>query len=91
MALGNSAIQNARTSLNAIKTALDSVDLNNKDFVKVFEDVNFQTFVKETNKGTALNEQLKSLSEWITSMYNTVDALSAATDSYLTTQENLNS
>ena len=91
MALGNSAIQNARTSLGTLKTSVDNLDLNNKDFVKVFEDVNFQTFVKETNKGQSLNEQLRALSEWVTSMCSTVEALRDATESYLTTQENLNS
>ena len=90
MALGNSAIQNAREALNTIKLSVDNADLSNKDFVKLFEDANFQTFVKETNKGQSLNEQLKSLSEWVTSMCSTVEALKDATDSYLTTQENLN-
>ena len=91
MALGSSAIQNAREALNTIKTSVDNADVSNKDFAGLFEDANFQTFVKETNKGQSLNEQLKSLSDWVTSMCSTVEALRDATDSYLTTQENINS
>jgi hypothetical protein len=90
MALGRDAIDKARTSMRNIQSNVDSTEGLNKKFRELFTDANFQQFVKETNKGASLNEQLKSLNEWITSMTQVVEGLEDKTNGYLATQESLN-
>ncbi len=90
MALGTTAIQNARDSLNVIKKNLDSASTSNREFINLFNDANFQKFVKETNKGKTLNDQLKALSDWLTSLESVVQSLDDKTSKYLSTQDSLN-
>ena len=51
---------------------------------------NFQKFVQETNKGKSLNDQLKALSDWLTSLETVVQSLEDKTNKYLSTQDSLN-
>ncbi len=90
MALGRSSIEQARTSLAAIRANCDMAEQSNKDFISLFNDPNFQKFVNETNKGKELQSQLESLSNWIGSMCSTVETLSGRTERFLNTQESLN-
>jgi hypothetical protein len=90
MALGTTAIQNARDSLNVIKKNLDAASTSNREFINLFNDANFQKFVKETNKGKTLNDQLKALSDWLTSLESVVQSLDDKTSKYLSTQDSLN-
>ena len=90
MALGKTAITNARTSLSNVKSKIDEARTTNESFKKLFNDVNFQMFVKETNKGKQLNDHLTSLSEWMESMCSLMENLSTKTDTYLTKQESYN-
>lgn len=90
MALGKSNIEKARQSLDNIANKLASAQDNNESFLELFNDVNFQKFVSETNKGTLLNDQLVSLKKWINSMCVTVEDLKAKTELYLNNQETLN-
>ena len=90
MALGANAIQNARDSLNVIRKNLDAASTSNKDFMNLFNDANFQKFVRETNKGKTLNDQLKALSDWLTSLESVVQSLDDKTNKYLSTQDSLN-
>ena len=90
MALGTTAIQNARDSLNVIKKNLDAASTSNREFINLFNDANFQKFVRETNKGKALNDQLKALSDWLTSLESVVQSLDDKTSKYLSTQDSLN-
>ena len=90
MALGRSSIEQARTSLAAIRTNCDMAAQSNTDFINLFNDPNFQKFVSETNKGKELNAQLNALSKWIQSMCSTVETLSGRTERFLNTQESLN-
>jgi hypothetical protein len=90
MALGTTAIQNARDSLNVIKKNLDAASTSNREFINLFNDANFQKFVKETNKGKTLNDQLKALSDWLTSLESVVQSLDEKTSKYLSTQDSLN-
>ena len=90
MALGKTAIQNARDSLNVIKKNLDSASTSNREFINLFNDANFQKFVRETNKGKTLNDQLKALSDWLTSLESVVQSLDEKTSKYLSTQDSLN-
>ncbi len=90
MALGTTAIQNARDSLNVIKKNLDSASTSNREFINLFNDANFQKFVRETNKGKTLNDQLKALSDWLTSLESVVQSLDDKTSKYLSTQDSLN-
>lgn len=90
MALGTTAIQNARDSLNIIKNNLDAASTSNREFISLFNDANFQKFVQETNKGKSLNDQLKALSDWLTSLETVVQSLEDKTNKYLSTQDSLN-
>jgi len=90
MALGTTAIQNARDSLNIIKKNLDAASTSNREFISLFNDANFQKFVQETNKGKSLNDQLKALSDWLTSLETVVQSLEDKTNKYLSTQDSLN-
>ncbi len=90
MALGATAIQNARDSLNVIKKNLDAASTSNREFISLFNDANFQKFVQETNKGKSLNDQLKALSDWLTSLETVVQSLEDKTNKYLSTQDSLN-
>ena len=90
MALGTTAIQNARDSLNVIKKNLDAASTSNREFINLFNDANFQKFVRETNKGKTLNDQLKALSDWLTSLESVVQSLDDKTSKYLSTQDSLN-
>ena len=90
MALGATAIQNARDSLNIIKKNLDAASTSNREFISLFNDANFQKFVQETNKGKSLNDQLKALSDWLTSLETVVQSLEDKTNKYLSTQDSLN-
>ena len=80
MALGTTAIQNARDSLNVIKKNLDAASTSNREFINLFNDANFQKFVRETNKGKTLNDQLKALSDWLTSLESVVQSLDDKTN-----------
>jgi len=90
MALGKSSIEQARVSLGTIRANCDLAETSNKEFITLFNDANFQKFVRETNKGKELSEQLKSLSDWINSMCGTVESLSNRTERFLNNQESLN-
>ena len=90
MALGTTAIQNARDSLNVIKKNLDAASTSNREFINLFNDANFQKFVRETNKGKTLNDQLKALSDWLTSLEGVIQSLDDKTKKYLSTQDSLN-
>ena len=90
MALGRSSIEQARTSLSTIRANCELAESSNKDFINLFNDPNFQKFVKETNKGKELQNQLQSLSNWIESMCGTVETLSTRTENFLNNQETLN-
>ncbi len=90
MALGKTAIQNANDSLNNIRKNLDAASKSNKDFINLFSDANFQKFVMETNKGKTLNDQLKALSDWLTSLESVIQSLDDKTKKYLSTQDSLN-
>jgi hypothetical protein len=90
MALGKTAIQNANDSLNNIRKNLDAASKSNKDFINLFSDANFQKFVMETNKGKTLNDQLKALSDWLTSLEGVIQSLDDKTKKYLSTQDSLN-
>ena len=90
MALGRTSIESARASLGTIRSNCNLAVESNKDFIFLYNDPNFQKFVKETNKGKELQEQLQSLSDWIGSMCETVETLSNRTERFLNTQETLN-
>ena len=90
MALGKTAIANARTSLNNVKNKVSDTRSTNKSFKELFDDPNFKVFVKETNKGAQLNQHLTDLANWIDQMSDLMDSLSTKTDTYLTKQESYN-
>ena len=90
MALGSSGIAQAREELNKISSKVTAARTSNEKFLKLYNDENFQKFVKETNKGSLINEQLTKLSKWIDSMCDTVDSMKAKSESYLSQQESLN-
>ena len=90
MALGGPAIERARESMRVIEQNLESASISNDDFKKLFNDPNFQKFVKDTNRGKTLNEQLNSLSNWMTSMEQVVESLDEKTNRYLATQDSIN-
>ena len=90
MALGGPAIERARESMRVIEKNLESASVSNDEFKKLFNDPNFHKFVKDTNRGKTLNEQLNSLSEWMTSMEQVVESLDEKTNRYLSTQDSIN-
>ncbi len=90
MALGKTAIENARTSLKNVNSKITEVRETNKNFRELFNDPNFQVFVKETNKGKQLNEHLTDLANWMDRLCDAMEKLDTRTETYLARQERFN-
>ncbi len=90
MALGKSAIENARTSLKNVNSKVTEARETNKKFRELFNDPNFQVFVKETNKGKQLNEHLTDLANWMDRLCDAMEKLDTRTETYLARQERFN-
>ena len=90
MALGNTGINAARSELATIESKVAAARQSNQNFIKLYNDENFQKFVADTPKGKLINEQLQQLSKWIDSMCDTVSNLKAKSETYLAQQESLN-
>ena len=90
MALGKSAIDNARTSLKTVTSKITDARDTNKKFRDLFNDPNFQVFVKETNKGKQLNEHLTELADWMNRLCDAMEKLDTRTETYLAKQERYN-
>ena len=90
MALGNSGIAAARQELSTVGAKVVAARSSNQNFIKLYNDQNFQKFVAETNKGAVINQQLQQLSKWIDSMCDTIESMKSKTESYLSQQESLN-
>ena len=90
MALGRSGIASARAELAHIGAKVAEARSNNERFINMYSDPNFQTFVADTNRGAMINGYLKNLSSWFEKMCETVDAMEAQTQAYLSNQEMTN-
>ena len=72
------------------KTASMELDDTLKREPHLFNDPNFQVFVKETNKGKQLNEHLTELADWMDRLCDAMEKLDTRTETYLARQERFN-
>ena len=69
---------------------ISSKKVSNDAFRDLFNDPNFQVFVKETNKGKQLNEHLTELADWMDRLCDAMEKLDTRTETYLARQERFN-
>ena len=91
MALGRSAISAARGEINNIRNKVHAVSDSRMQIKNLFQEENFQKFVRESAYGTsindALNELIKFTGEDISGM---IEGLCASTETFLAHQDYLN-
>ena len=91
MALGRSAIAEARGNVRHIRQNVADVEESSRQIRALFEDENFQKFVRESNYGASINEALNQLIKFTGSdLSGMIGGLCSSTESFLNHQEALN-
>ncbi len=90
MALGRSAIAEARGNIRRIRQNVDEIRENSTQIRSLFEDANFQKFVSESNYGASINEALNQLIKFTgTDLNGMIEGMCSSTESFLNHQEYL--
>lgn len=90
MALGNSAIETARQTMNHIESANSSIQNDAQTFSYIMSNGDFTKFAGDTSFGAETQDKMQKALEGISKFGDNISNLKARTDAFLDNQKSLN-